>query len=729
MYSANFSKASGQVKRALVLLGCLVLPLLFGACSSGRDKASEAVQGEKDIITPAEFSFTDEIRQLSHQALKLPEADVNLQYTGTCCGTLLLSGTDGEKERHFYTLSGEKSEVMEISGFEGEGTERLAVSPGGALHVLNTDSEGSYVISTRSPEGQFSQIRPELGDLGGMATGFYADDRGYYMEIDGQLLAFDLGGKLVENYGQFRGSRTVVALESKTLLISMDSAQLSAEPGKTARGTVCVLEEDFSRGQSYAVQPMFVSFFSAPGDRLLAYMENTVYEYNYETGESRALVDTLSSNISMDSFACLGDELYFGLIMGQGYILRPAEPGSTRTLTLAGYDISYGLQDAVAAVNMSSPSYRVELRDYAQYDTYDSADKGFDLLVNDVITGKVPDIFDLKGFAPNNLAAKGLLEDLKPWFEADSLYRYEELLPCVRETMEFRGGLYELAPSFSVYTMVADKTTVEEGWNMERLAQMLEDWDSVQLLGPKMTRDTFLEYALCFAGEELYSAQNKSCNFNSPEFKAILELAASMPEEPSGAAVSMGLTYTGEQKIAMWDFGRYTVDEIALFNCCFSGQAQFIGFPTWEGASSGLLPGERLAMSSAGKDKAGVWEFFRFLLENRDFMDGLPSVWPVFDESIEAQLARAIKNPPAAQCSAADGALVTIRSEPIDSEYVSRQVEVLTEKVECLAICDEQILDIVLNCAQGYFQKDKDVDSVAKEIQSRVGIYLAEQYG
>lgn len=641
-----------------------------------------------------------------------------------CCSAVRVQTKKG-----FFTLSGEKPEPAEIYGFEGEGTERLAVSPGGALHILKTNSEGSYVICTRNTEGQFNQLQPELEGFRGMATHFSADDRGYYMEIDGQLLAFDLSGKLVQNYGQFQGSRTVVALDSKTLLISMDSTQVSTEPGKTAHGTVCVLEEDFSRGPSYAVQPMFVSFFSGPGNRLFAYMQNTVYEYNYETGESRALVDTLSSNISMDSFACLGENLYFGLMMGQGYILSPAEAGSIRTITLAGYNISYGLQNAVAAFNMSNSFYRVELKDYAQYDTYDSATTGFSLLVNDVITGNVPDIFDLSYFAPNNLAAKGLLEDLKPWFEADSLYSYEELLPCVRETMEFRGRLFELAPSFSVYTMVADNTTVADGWDMNMFTQLLKEWDTVQLLGPEMTRATFLEYALCFTGEKLYSAQDMSCDFASPEFKTLLELAASMPKKSSGPSVSMGRAYTGEQKIAMWDFGRYTVDEIALFNCCFSGQAQFVGFPTWNGASAGLLPEERLGMSSASKDKAGVWEFFRFLLGKRDFMDGLPSIQPVFDESIEVQLARAQKHPPAAECSTIDGATVAIRSETIDMESITCQVEELLEKVNCLAVCDEQILDIVLNCTQGYFLNNKDVDTVVKEVQSRVSIYLAEQYG
>lgn len=718
-----------HIKFIFLLSATLWVFLQITACSSGEKKTGRPETECGNIVTPTEFTFTDEIQQLSHQALKLPAGDVDLQYTGASCGTLLLSGMDAGKERHFYTLSGDTLELVEISGFEREGTERLAVSPGGALHILKTDSEGRYVICTRSPEGQFRQVQPELEGFSGMATHFSADDRGYYMEIDGQMLAFDLSGKLVQNYGQFQGNRTVVALESKTLLISMDSTQLSQELRKTAQGTVCILGEDFSQGQSYAVQPMFVSFFSGPGNRLLASMENTVYEYDYETGESRALVDTLSSNISMDSFACLGEELYFGLMMGQGYILRPAEPGSIQTITLAGYDISYGLQNAVAAFNMSNPSYRVTLKDYAQYNTYDSADTGFNLLVNDIITGNVPDIFDLSGFAPNNLATKGLLEDLKPWFQSDSLYSYEKLLPCVRETMEFRGGLYELAPSFSVYTMVADKVTVPEGWNLSALSQLLNDWDTVRLLGPEMTRDTFLEYALCFAGEELYSAQNKSSAFDSPEFKAILELAASMPKAPTGVSSGMGMAYTGEQKIDMWDFGRYTVDEIALFNCCFSGQAQFIGFPTWDSTSTGLLPEERLGMSSASKYKAGVWEFFCFLLGNRETMDGLPSVRSIYEESMEAQLDKAQKYPPAAVCTTVDGTAVTIRSEPIDRKAIRCQMEELLEKVDCLVVCDEQILDIVLNCAQGYFLSDKDVDSVAKEIQSRVGIYLAEQYG
>ena len=66
---------------------------------------------------------------------------------------------------------------MEICGFEGEGTERLAVSPGGSFHILKTDSEGRYVICTRNTEGQLIQIQPELEGISGMATHFSADDR------------------------------------------------------------------------------------------------------------------------------------------------------------------------------------------------------------------------------------------------------------------------------------------------------------------------------------------------------------------------------------------------------------------------------------------------------------------------------------------------------------------------------------------------------------------------
>ena len=49
MYSAGFFKVSGPGKRrliALALLGCLLLPLALGACSSGKDKDADSAAKE-----------------------------------------------------------------------------------------------------------------------------------------------------------------------------------------------------------------------------------------------------------------------------------------------------------------------------------------------------------------------------------------------------------------------------------------------------------------------------------------------------------------------------------------------------------------------------------------------------------------------------------------------------------------------------------------------------------
>ena len=53
----------------------------------------------------------------------------------------------------------------------------------------------------------------------------------------------------------------------------------------------------------------------------------------------------------------------------------------------------------------------------------------------------------------------------------------------------------------------------------------------------------------------------------------------------------------------------------------------------------------------------------------------------------------------------------------------------LVDEADCIMSCDKSILDIVLACAEPFFAGDKTAREVANEIQSKVNIYLSEQYG
>ena len=723
---------------ALSLVGC------SNAHRPGQETSSAAGQGDEglppssmysseNMERPKEYNLTGRSMILTAEALTLPDKEVSMIDLAAAGGKVFMRGVDRERAFHFYTFDSRDRKPVEISGIEGKGVESLSFSPDGSFHTLGNDEQGQYQIVSVGPDGSISRVTPQLEDRQGMAFGFAASRDAFFMEIDGHMLAIDKTGQILQDYGTVQGTQKVVALENKTLLVRMDSAQLQLAPGQETGGLVIELNDDLTMGQSYAVKNRFASFLPGYGDHLLGYMENVIYDYDYKTGESRALVNTLSTNVEINSFACLEEDLFVGLRQGACYLFSPAKPGSVQTITLAGYGLSYDIEDAVASFNMNNGSYVIELIDYAKYDTYDTAGVGATRLANDIITGNVPDIFSLNTFAPNILATKGLLEDIRPWFQADGEKGLDSLWPCVIRATEFREGIYEFVPAFSVKTMVAAPDMDVENWNIQRFIETVESYSAETILGSGMTRNAFLRQVMSFGRGTLYSPEEKSCDFDSPEFIALLKLATDLPQDSAPDTDFFQSLTGGQQKMDLGDFSNFgslanITDSILLLGECFGGAPQYIGFPAKKGGISGIEPIERLGMSAASENKEGVWQFFRFLLSYDGWSAmrtrAISSSMETAEIDISAQLDTAEKDP-----YGHDFGNINIKPEPLSREILQPQIDRILSEASIMAVCDGQLEEIVLSCAQNMFQGGKSPEDTAKEIQSRASIYLAEQYG
>ena len=82
---------------------------------------------------------------------------------------------------------------------------------------------------------------------------------------------------------------------------------------------------------------------------------------------------------------------------------------------------------AVKEFNDSQSGCVVQLVDYSNYNTFNEQ-TGKDRLNTDIISGKTPDIYDLGYWSENQLAEKGLLENLKPYFDSDADFPYSLVL-------------------------------------------------------------------------------------------------------------------------------------------------------------------------------------------------------------------------------------------------------------------------------------------------------------
>lgn len=660
---------------------------------------------------------------------------ISVQQTARAGDTLFLYGLTWEREAYFFRVDISSLAAETLEGFCPEGAELVSASPDGSFHALTVGDDGNYLIKSLSPDGSVAEtgLKPKSYG-GGMIYGFYALENGFILKAADATVALDKNGKLIHDYGGYMGAEKLVPLQDKLLLIRLGMQQeIPGAPTDTAT-VITELDAELKPGPSYRVETLFTDFFAGEGNSLLAFMDNTLYSYDYTAGEAQALVNTFTSNMSTMGLVCLDGGSYISLDMGRPCIWRLASTEEAVVLTLATYEMSFKLEDAVKAFNEENSSYVIEPIDYAMYDSYESSGEGFTRLANDIITGNTPDIFDLKLFTPENLAAKGLLEDLKPYFDGDGSIDYQDLLPCIRRNCEYNGAMYELIPFFLPVVLCGDRSIVGDDWSVERFVGLTDEYSHAKIIGFDFTRTDFLNYVLCFMKEQLYSTETLECDFVNEDFISMLEFSKGLLESyvPDGSGgLPLGRAYTGDQ-LLVFTFTPYIIDEMSFLNTAFSGEAQLAGFPGSESSGFGMHPILRLGMSSSSEHKMGVWEFFRFLLSDKEAYVrryyGLPATGSGLEVNLEYQLSSATEITPTVYLYSNDGT-VSFEGVPVEEESARAQIYYMLEKIDSVTICERAILDIVLQSAQPFYYGDRSAEDVAKDIQSRVSIYLAEQYG
>jgi hypothetical protein len=141
-----------------------------------------------------------------------------------------------------------------------------------------------------------------------------------------------------------------------------------------------------------------------------------------------------------------------------------------KTLTMAVMWMDYDLRNEVLDYNRNNTEYRIEVQDYSEYNTQDDYQAGLTKLSTEIISGKVPDIMVVDNLPIRQYGAKGLLEDLLPYIEADEeLGGREGLVQPVLNAMLQDGKLYQICSTFSVNTATTSQKLAGDvtGWYEE----------------------------------------------------------------------------------------------------------------------------------------------------------------------------------------------------------------------------------------------------------------------
>ena len=477
-----------------------------------------------------------------------------------------------------------------------------------------------------------------------------------------------------------------------------------------------------------------------------------IYGYNIGDTEITKVMDYISSDFSSNYLYQISfvDENTFvayyyndGVVLSKFTKVAPEDVVDKTDLVIGCYYLDYKVKQKLVDFNKNNQEYRLNIRDYAIYDTMDDYTQGLTRLNADIVSGDVPDIMILNNQMPfNSYISKGVFADLNTFLEKDTELRKEDLLPNILEALSSEDGLYRIAPSFSVTTFVGKTADVgeEPGWTMdEALALLASKPEGTQLLS-EITSSSFLYYTIWICGEQYVNWDTGECFFDSEGFIKTLEYAKTLPTEIDYSAVmddesywqEMETQYRNGKTILSLQYLSGFRDYNYAKQGVFGEDITLVGFPVDEGMGAGLNLNSSMAISALSKNQDVAWEFVKSFF-TEEYQEALEYDFPVRVSSLKKLEEKAWEKPYYLDENGnkqeyddyfyVNG--IEIPVEPMTPDETAVFMDYLMS-LNKLCINDETLNNIIQEETAGYFAGQKTAEEVASVIQSRAKIYVNE---
>lgn len=395
----------------------------------------------------------------------------------------------------------------------------------------------------------------------------------------------------------------------------------------------------------------------------------------------------------------------------------------------------------VVKFNKESDTYRIRIINYMNTMSANDYNAALEAFNSDIVTGNMPDMVILDTSMPmESYYAKRVFEPLDSYLENDAELKDAEFMDNVLEAMKHQGTTYLLTPGFAAITISAKAKAVQghDTWTIEAFEKVIDESGIPyeKTFGYSMDAATLLQYFVLFNSGSFIDYSEHKCNFNSPEFMRLLELAQKFPAQNSNET-------SYEYDDTAWREGRALFELTSLGDfdsywrakyISFGEDVAFIGFPTATGENgSSFMPDSPIAMSASGTKKDACWEFMRRLYSD-EYQEGINWSFPVRLSALEKKAQKATEpemwyNPVTKKMEEQESYWgigdTSIKKTPLTKEETEEVIAFL-KTLNVTASFNQQISEIIQEDAAPFFKGQKSKEEVAGIIQSRVQVYLNE---
>ncbi len=393
---------------------------------------------------------------------------------------------------------------------------------------------------------------------------------------------------------------------------------------------------------------------------------------------------------------------------------------------------------AAIKFNGVSAEYQIVCEEYRSVKNTDNYQELLSAYDADLLTGKIGDVLIMSNETDyEKYAKKGAFCDLYEFMNNDDTFSSDTLFECVKKPYETDGKLFIVIPEFTINTLVGkSKNLPNDIWNTKTMLDLADSLpDGVSLLNG-MTKTTMLNTFLLAGAGEFIDFENATCSFDSEEFISLIKYISSFPE-------------TNTQDIDTQDISSYLNDEVYLYESThlgsftdylklrarfdFDEDIEMIGYPSKQGGAAEIMPMKYYAVSSVSEQKAGAWEFIKFLLSGENIVNEMkgmryiPSSRDTFHDWLDSEqmlyyyfpngsLRYRISLEPITEDENSSGHVIALNDHYIE------QFETFINSISNRTDIPVKITEIIREDIDIYFAGNKTAAETAKIIQNRISL-------
>ncbi len=366
-------------------------------------------------------------------------------------------------------------------------------------------------------------------------------------------------------------------------------------------------------------------------------------------------------------------------------------------------------------------------------------------LTMDMLSGNGPDI--LVGYSDlSQFNTDTMLVDLNPLIDADSTVKREEYFDNILRAFEVDGKLYTIPLTYSLEGMVIDTqhSGAKEKWTFAEFDQMASSLpEKIQPLASNGPEDLLKQWMESLSSHFI-DTTNKKVDFESEEFRTLLETIKKYGKSSNMQADDMVLParFSGiNDDVAfiqnMVASAYTTISDLEMFASMSreknGRKPVFSGVPSLSGMGMSARGHLSMAVTSSCADQNLAWQFIRsFLNEDTQYelsfnSDTLPLNRNTFKKNCQEEMEVSKeyiedlkKNASKMSADELDNVL------ELTQEHADK-LEALISSVDSSISWDNDVMNIILEEAAGFFAGQRSVEDVCKNIQNRATLVVQER--